>query len=66
VPTIGYSAWAEKKPLTTEEPVNAGLRSMMHGGDEGYLLARHSPLFLLIFTGSPCSGFLLHVPAVLR
>ena len=36
------------------------------GGKEGYLLARHSPLFLLIFTGSPCSGFLLRVPSVMR
>jgi len=36
------------------------------GGEEGYLLAGHSPLFLLIFTGSPCSGFLLRVPSVLR
>nr|TKR71188.1 hypothetical protein D5086_0000303280 [Populus alba] len=32
MPTIGDSAWAEKKPLTTEEaPVNASLRSTMGG-----------------------------------
>ena len=32
MPTIGDSAWAEKKPLTAEEaPVNAGLRSTMGG-----------------------------------
>jgi hypothetical protein len=39
---------AEKKLLTTKEPVDDGLRSTM--GREGCLLAGHSPLFLLIFT----------------
>jgi hypothetical protein len=64
---------AEKKPLTTEEPVNAGLRSTM--GERGLLVGQtlspvssylhwfSSPVFLIPYV---CSGFLLRVPSVLR
>jgi len=62
---------AEKKLLTTEEPVDAGLRSTM--GERGLLVGRtlspvssylhwfSSPVFLIPCV---CSGFLLRVPSV--
>jgi len=64
---------AEKKPLTTEEPVNTGLKSTM--GERGLLVGRtlspvssylhrfSSPVFLIPYV---CFGFLLRVPSVLR